>query len=215
MALIDLLAILPFFLAMFFSVDLRTLRLLRILRILKLSHYFSGFNIFVTVIRKELRSIMATLLVMMFLITIAASLMYTVENKAQPEYFGSIIQSYWWAVVTMTTVGYGDVIPLTPLGKLISMFIMLLGVGIVALPAGLLAARFGEELRERKKNLDVHIVQALADGKIDSNEYKSLLQLADKLELKPDDLKRSIKLNKKRQQTPEHGKECPHCHKAL
>jgi len=223
MAIIDLLAILPFFLSLIFAVDLRTLRLLRIMRILKLSHYFSGFNIFVTVIKKELRSIMAATMVMFFLITIAASLMYTLENKAQPEVFGSILQAYWWSVVTMTTVGYGDVVPQTGLGKFISVIIMLLGVGIVALPAGLLAARFADELRERKQNLNAHIERALEDGKITAQEYQQLHKLAIKLELKIDDLKQGIKLQKKlynnehkhHSYIPNEDKTCPHCHKVI
>ncbi len=208
-ALIDLITILPFIIAMFLSLDLRALRLLRVLRLLKLTHYFKGFNIFITVVNKELKSITAAMMVILFLIVIAASLMHAVEGKVQPEYFGSILRSLWWAVVTMTTVGYGDVVPITPLGKLISTFIMLIGVGLVALPAGMLAARFGEELRERKKKLDVYIESALTDGTIDRHEYQALTDLADKLEISPEDLHRSIRLIKQ----GKHGKHCPHCGK--
>ena len=208
-ALIDLIAILPFIIAIFLSVDLRALRLLRVLRLLKLTHYFKGFNIFITVVSKELKSITAAMMVILFLIIIAASLMHTVEGKVQPDVFGSILHSFWWAVVTMTTVGYGDVVPITPLGKLISTFIMLIGVGLVALPAGMLAARFGEELRERKKKLNVYIESALTDGTIDQQEYQSLVELADKLEINPEDLHRSIRLIKQGQ----HSKHCPHCGK--
>ena len=196
-ALIDLLAILPFFISLFFAVDLRYLRLLRVLRLMKLSHYFKGFNIFLTVINKELKSIAAAMMVMMFLIIIAASLMYTLESQKQPEVFGSILHSLWWAVVTMTTVGYGDVTPVTTAGKVVATFIMLIGVGLVALPAGMLAARFGEELRERKRSLTLHIEHALADGHIDDDEYKLLEELANKLELSPEELERNITLLKK------------------
>jgi len=209
MALIDLIAVLPFVIAMFFTVDLRTLRLIRVLRLLKLTHYFKGFNIFITVIAKESKSITAAMMVMIFLIIIAASLMHSVEGLIQPESFGSIIQSFWWAVVTMTTVGYGDVVPMTTVGKIISTFIMLIGVGLVALPAGMLAARFGEELRERKENLDVHIKGALSDGYINIDEYQALETLADKLEIEPEELQRSITLLKQ----GHHGEKCPHCGK--
>lgn len=209
MALIDLIAILPFIIALFFAIDLRTLRLLRVLRLLKLTHYFKGFNIFINVITKELKSISAAMMVMMFLIVIAASLMHSVEGKIQPEAFGSIIQSFWWAVVTMTTVGYGDVVPITGIGKVISTFIMIIGVGLVALPAAMLAARFGEELRERKKKLDTQIKSALTDGYIAQEEYQALELLADKLEIEPDELQRSIQLLKQGQ----HSKKCPHCGK--
>lgn len=209
MALIDLIAILPFIVAFFFAIDLRALRLIRVLRLLKLTHYFKGFNVFITVIVKESKSIMAAMMVMLFFIIIAASIMQFVEGQAQPEHFGSIMQSFWWAVVTMTTVGYGDVIPITTLGKVISTFIMLAGVGLVALPAGMLAGRFGEELRERKENLDAQIKKVLADGHIDTEDYQSLELLAKKLEIDPEDLQRSIILLKQ----GHHSGKCPHCGK--
>lgn len=208
-ALIDLIAIAPFFISLFFVVDLRYLRLIRILRLLKLTHYFKGFNIFLTVLKKELKSITAAIMVMMFLIIIAACLMYTLESEAQPEQFGNIIHSLWWAVVTMTTVGYGDVTPVTLLGKVVATFIMLIGVGLVALPAGMLAARFGDELRERKRNLDAHVKHALADGIIDAEEFRALEELANELELSPEDLQRNIALLKK----THHGEKCPYCGK--
>lgn len=205
-ALIDLITVLPFIIAIFLSVDLRTLRLIRVLRLLKLTHYFKGFNVFITVIIKESRSISAAVMVMIFLVIIAASLMHSIEGTAQPEVFGSIIHSFWWAVVTMTTVGYGDVVPVTTAGKIVSTFIMFIGVGLVALPAAMLAARFSEELRERKEDLDVHIKGALTDGYINRDEYQSLEALAEKLEIEPEELQRSITLIKE-------GNRCPHCGK--
>jgi voltage-gated potassium channel len=209
MAIIDLLAILPFFISLFIFIDLRYLRLLRVLRLLKLSHHFKGFNIFLTVIEKEIKSIMAAIMVMFFLIVIAASLMYTLESKAQPEVFGSILHSLWWSVVTMTTVGYGDVTPITTAGKVVSTFIMLVGVGLVALPAGMLAARFGEELKDRKQDLNHQIRQALEDGVIDDDELIMLEELTNKLELKPEDLERSITILQKQHKS----KTCKHCGK--
>lgn len=208
-ALIDLIAILPFIVAMFFSIDLRSLRLIRVLRLLKLTHYFKGFNIFISVIAKELKSITAAMMVMVFLIIIAASLMHSVEGDIQPEVFGSILHSLWWSVVTMTTVGYGDVVPVTAFGKVIATIIMLIGVGLVALPAGMLAARFGEELRERKESLDINIKDALTDGFIDQKEYQALASLADKLEIDPKDFQRSLALLKQ----GKHQQKCPHCGK--
>lgn len=206
-AMIDLLAILPFLVSLFVSIDLRYLRLFRVLRLMKLTHYFKGFDIFVTVLQKEAKSIAAAMLVMVFLIVIAASVMYALESQAQPDEFGSILHSLWWAVVTMTTVGYGDVTPLTTGGRIVATFIMIIGVGFVALPAGMLAGRFGEELRERKLDLEVHIEQALADGQIDPSEYKTLLDLAEKLDLSKEDLEKNIALLKKEKQV---GR-CPLC----
>ena len=194
---------------MFFTIDLRSLRLVRVLRLLKLTHYFKGFNIFISVIAKELKSITAAMMVMIFLIIIAASLMHAIEGKLQPDTFGSILRSLWWSVVTMTTVGYGDVVPITAFGKVIATIIMLIGVGLVALPAGMLAARFGEELRERKENLDNKIKVALNDGFISQEEYQDLAKLADKLEIDPEDLQRSIAQFKH----GNHHDKCPHCGK--
>ena len=208
-ALIDLISVLPFVIAMFFSIDLRALRLIRVLRLLKLTHYFKGFNIFITVIIKESKSIAAAMMVMLFLVIMAASLMHSIEGTVQPEAFGSIIHSFWWAVVTMTTVGYGDVVPITPIGKIIATFIMFIGVVLVALPAAMLAARFSEELRERKEDLDSHIKEALNDGYIDIKEYQTLETLADELEIEPEELQRSIALLKQ----GHHGGKCPHCGK--
>jgi voltage-gated potassium channel len=215
-ALIDLIAILPFLIAMFVSIDLRSLRLLRVLRLLKLNHYFKGFDIFISVVIKELKNMTAAMMVMIFLIIIAASLMHAVEGKVQPEAFGSILSALWWSVVTMTTVGYGDVVPITAMGKVIATFIMLIGVGLVALPAGMLAARFGEELRERKKNLNVHIQDALDDGYINKKEYQSLANLAEKLDINPDEFQRSIVMLKQghhRQNSKQEQGKCPHCGK--
>ncbi|MDO6489527.1 ion transporter [Colwellia sp. 4_MG-2023] len=209
MALIDLIAILPFIIALFFSLDLRTLRLIRVLRLLKLTHYFKGFDIFITVITKELKNIIAVMIVMLFFIIIAASLIYSIEGKVQPETFGSIFESFWWAVVTMTTVGYGDAVPITTLGKVISTLIMLVGVVFVALPAGMLAARFGEELRRRKERLDANIKGALTHGYIDNDDFKTLQSLAEKLEIEPEDLQRSITMLKEKH----HENKCPHCGK--
>lgn len=219
-ALIDLIAILPFLIAMFINIDLRSLRLLRVLRLLKLNHYFKGFDIFITVVVKELKSMTAAMMVMVFLIIIAASLMHAIEGEIQPEAFGSILSALWWSVVTMTTVGYGDTIPITGAGKVVATFIMLIGVGLVALPAGMLAARFGEELRERKKNLNAHIKDALKDGYIDQEEYQSLARLAEKLDINSDEFQRSIHQLKQGHQShfsedisDKNNKICPHCGK--
>ncbi len=210
-AIIDLIAIAPFYLSCFIIIDLRYLRLLRVLRLLKLSHYFKDFNIFLTVLVKELKNIAAAIMVMMFLIIIAASLMYSLESKAQPEVFGNILHSLWWAVVTMTTVGYGDVTPVTTLGKVVATVIMLIGVALVALPTAILAAGFSEELRERKRNLDARVKDVLSDGIIDRDEYRELKEITEKLELSPEDLKHTIAFLKKSL----HDEKCPHCGKSL
>ncbi|MEM0912722.1 MAG: ion transporter [Pseudomonadota bacterium] len=192
-AIIDLIAIAPFYLSFLFAIDLRYLRMLRMLRLLKLTHYFKGLGLFIDVLKKELSSIAAAIFIMLVLVLLSASLMYSVENNAQPDVFDSIPSAVWWSVVTMTTVGYGDVIPVTALGKLIAIFIMLLGVGFVALPAAMLAAKFGDELRFRKKQLEHQVEIALADGVITSEELHSLRQLTDKLELPEDTINQLLR----------------------
>lgn len=211
-AFIDLLAIAPFYLSFFFAIDLRYLRMLRMLRLLKLTHYFKGLNLFASVLYKELATIGAAVFTMIVLVILAASVMYSVENHAQPEVFDSIPSAMWWAVVTMTTVGYGDVTPITFLGKFIAIFIMLLGVGIVALPAAMLAAKFGDELRLRKRTLEIEVTNALEDGIVTDSERQALDNLTERLDLSSDVLDNLIEtcsLEKVKLMN------CPHCNKPI
>ncbi|BDX07161.1 ion transporter [Planctobacterium marinum] len=211
-ALVDFLAIAPFYLTFFINIDLRYLRMLRMLRLLKLTHYFKGLDMFVCVLRKELPTIGAAIFTVMVLVVMSASIMYAIEHQAQPEVFGSIPSAMWWAVVTMTTVGYGDVVPVTVFGKFIAMFIMLLGVGIVALPAAMLAAKFGDELRLRKQQLEAEVDNALSDGYVSKSERADLDQLAEQLDLSRDDLEQLIK---NRTLVLGTSITCPHCKKAI
>lgn len=153
-ALIDLMAILPFYLP-FFITDLRilrSLRLLRLFRVLKLSRYSKSFRILVKVIWATKEELIITFFTVFLLLLLASSLIYFAEHDAQPEQFPNIPASMWWGVVTLTTVGYGDVYPVTFLGKLTGALVALLGIGIFALPAGILASGFSEEIQARKKN---------------------------------------------------------------
>lgn len=187
-SLIDFLAIAPFYLSFFFAIDLRLLRMLRMLRLLKLTHYFKGLRLFIDVLRKELPSVGAAVVIMLVLVIFSASIIYSVEHNAQPDVFDSIPSAIWWSVVTMTTVGYGDVTPVTLLGKFISIFIMLLGVGIVALPAAMLAAKFGDELRTKRKLLNREIATALQDGTISLDEQVAIEKISDSMGISPQEL---------------------------
>ncbi|MBT8448142.1 MAG: ion transporter [Gammaproteobacteria bacterium] len=209
---VDLLSILPFYLSAFTTLDLRFLRLMRILRLLKLSHYFKGLTFFVSVLHKEAMTIGSAIFAMIVLVIISASMMYHLEHQIQPEAFGSIPDAIWWAVVTMTTVGYGDVTPITLGGKVLATFIMLMGVGVVALPAGILAARFGDELQSRKKHLTAHVVKALKDGYVDALEEHELSRLCAQLDLSEDELQQIIE---DQQLSGEIIAVCPHCHKEI
>lgn len=211
-ALVDFLAIAPFYLSFFIHIDLRYLRLLRMLRLLKLTHYFKGLNLFATVLRKELPAIGAAVFTVLVLVVLAASLMYGIEHKAQPDVFGSIPQAMWWAVVTMTTVGYGDVVPVTIAGKIIAVFIMLLGVGVVALPAAMLAAKFGDQLRARKVQLKTEVDQALSDGRLSYRERAALKELAESMDVSSEELELLIKSCAEER---DRVITCPHCAKPV
>ena len=133
MALIDLLAILPFFLPMVIPLDLRFLRILRltrILRVLKINRYTKSLNMIACVLKRKKEDLFVTLFVTFLLLLLAASVMYYVESDIQPEGFPNIIASLWWAVATLTTVGYGDVFPISVIGKVLSGIIALLGIAL-------------------------------------------------------------------------------------
>jgi voltage-gated potassium channel len=152
MSLVDLLAVLPFYLE-FVWVDLRfvrVLRLLRIFRVAKLGRYSSSVGLLGRVVRKNKEELVVTFALMALLVVLASSCMYFAEHEAQPDKFPDIPSAMWWSIVTLTTVGYGDVYPLTPLGKFFAGVISILGIGMFALPTGILGASFVEELQREK-----------------------------------------------------------------
>ncbi len=153
LAIIDLLAIIPFYLPYFLVVDLRLLRMLRIirlLRILKLNRYSRSLNVLGRVLKDKKSDLVATIFITLILLIIASTLMYNLEHERQPEAFPDIVETLWWAVATLTTVGYGDVYPITGWGRLLSGTIALLGIGIVALPTGILSSGYLEELQKTR-----------------------------------------------------------------
>lgn len=152
MALVDLAAVLPFYLA-FLQVDLRlvrALRLFRLARVAKLGHYAKPAAIILRVLAEKRREMVLTLGLLMTLALIGATLMYYVEGGAQPDKFPDIPSALWWAVITITTIGYGDVYPVTPLGKVIGACFAILGILMIALPTGVFGAAFVEELNKQK-----------------------------------------------------------------
>ena len=154
--IIDLVSILPIFLGVFTNdlVIIKVLRLLRIFRLFKLARYSSAFDIVVNVFSKKKEYVFISLLLIFFLLILSSSTMYFIEHEAQPEAFSSIPQAMWWTVVTMTTVGYGDVYPVTSLGKIVAGCIAILGIALFTLPAAILSAGFFEEI-QIKDNKDV------------------------------------------------------------
>ncbi len=146
---IDLLAILPFYLGHVMGLDLRVLRILRLLRFFKLSRYSPALHTLVRVIAKERRALTGALLLLVAAVLFAASGMHYLEHEVQPDKFGSVPAAAWWAVATLTTVGYGDVTPVTPLGRLFGGIVMVAGLCILALPVAIISTGFAQEVGRR------------------------------------------------------------------
>ena len=154
MAVIDLIAIAPFYLA-FIVADTRILRILRFLRLFRTAKHFrhsKTFHIIVDTLYKKKSELISSLVLMLSLLMICSTGVYFVENEAQPEKFSSILASMWWAVATLTTVGYGDIYPITFLGKILGAISAIFGIGLFALPAGLLASGFSDAAETGNKN---------------------------------------------------------------
>ncbi len=150
LALIDIVAILPFYLAFILAVDLRFMRVFRLLRLLKLTRYSAALQMLGAAVYGQRRALGAALVIIATLLVFASSVIYLLEKDAQPDVFASIPQAMWWGLATLTTVGYGDVTPVSVAGKVFGGFIMILGIGMFALPAGILATAFGNEIKKRE-----------------------------------------------------------------
>lgn len=152
LALIDLAAVLPFYLP-FWGMDLRfarAARFLRLLRLGKLARYSRALQMVARVVARQKEELLTTFVLSGLLLLGSSTLMYLVERGAQPDDFSSIPAAMWWGIATLTTVGFGDVVPLTAAGKFLSSVIAVIGIGIVALPTGILSAGFIEEMQHRK-----------------------------------------------------------------
>ncbi len=184
LAIIDFLAFVPIFLQLLFpGVDLRFLRALRLLRVFKLTRYFQSFEMILEVLHDEWRSLAGTMFIMLVILVMAACGLYYIERDIQPDKFGSIPEAMWWAMAALTTVGYGDAYPITPIGKIIGSIVTLLGIGMVALPSGILASSFSERMRQRRESMQSQINRALEDGLISQDEEQSLRKLGRELGL--------------------------------
>ena len=153
--LADMLAVLSFFMILLVPPDtglnLGVLRALRLVsRMALLARYSPGLQALTVAITSRRNELLAVVSVVGALLVLASSLMFYVENSAQPEKFSSIPSTMWWGIITVTTVGYGDVSPVTPLGRLLAGVIALLGIGIFALPAGILGSSFMEQVNRRR-----------------------------------------------------------------
>jgi voltage-gated potassium channel len=203
-ALIDLVSILPAALGMLGAGDLRTLRLLRLLRMLKLTRHATIFNLLWAVFREEARSIGAVLFILALTLTISASLMYMLEGEAQPDGFSSIPAAMWWAIETLTTVGYGDLVPVTVFGKLVGGVVTVIGVAAVALFTSLITVSFLDQLRLRREALRGVVEASLADGVLTAGEVAAIGEVSARLGLTQTEAVETI-VDAARRLT------CPHC----
>jgi len=152
-AIVDLMAILPFYLPLFTMYDLRFIRILRLLRFFrffKLGRYLNASYVIRNVFKAKKEELVLSFVITLFLIIVASSVMYHAEHDSQPDKFSSIPETMWWSVATLTTVGYGDTYPITSLGKFLTACISIMGIGLFALPAGILASGFSDEFRKMK-----------------------------------------------------------------
>lgn len=217
-AIVDLLAILPAYINFFVHLDLRILRTLRLLRLLKLTRYFTSLQILLRVLEREKGSFQAVLFILSILIVMAAAGVYIVENQAQPQVYSSIPASMWWAVVTLTTVGYGDVTPITPLGKFLGAIITILGLGLAALPAGILATGIANELEARKHELELKFQILLQHQDIDLiKDHKQIEEIRRQVGLtleQTEDIIQKLIREQKEQNLKAQRQQycyCPHC----
>jgi voltage-gated potassium channel len=147
--IVDLLAIAPFYAGQLVSIDLRYLRIFRLVRFLKLARYSTGLRSLVNAVHAERRALTGSFVILGGMIVTAAALAYLAEREAQPETFGSIPAAMWWAAATLTTVGYGDAVPVTVIGKALGMVVMLFGFAAFAVPVGIVATAFASEIHRR------------------------------------------------------------------
>ncbi len=171
--IIDLMAILPYYIPFIISVDLRFLRILRLMRLIrvfKLVHYSKSLQMLINVIKLRKQELFVTIFISTIMLLLTASIMYHLEHDIQPDKFPNIFSSLWWAVATLTTIGYGDVYPLTGWGQVLAALTALLGIGLVAIPTGIISSGFIEEIQKKNnsdKDKNKTIICPHCGGKID------------------------------------------------
>jgi len=214
LALVDLIAILPFYLSLYIPMDLRFLRVLRLLRLFKLTRYSPALGALLDVVQKEADALLSAIVVLLMMLVISAGGIYFLEHELQPESFGSMPNSLWWAIVTLTTVGYGDVVPVTMIGKMFAGLIGLIGIGMIALPAAIMASGFAENIRGRKQKYNHYVQEFLKDGIIDEHERWKLERLRKELGLDSDEALQLLDSIMRQAQHTTLTK-CPHCGETL
>ena len=207
-SIVDLMSVAPFYIGFIFNIDLRALIAFRLIRLLKLVRYFEPLAIFGAVIKAEHRTFMSAMTILLILIFVSSTGIYFFERETQPDVFGSIPQSMWWAIVTLTTLGYGDVVPATIAGRVFAALVAVFSVGTVALPAGMLASRFYEELKTRQRDFVTLIENLQTDGQLSEDDKILLEEERIRLCLSKNDAMNLIQSNLIKKTDA-----CPHCGK--
>ena len=186
--IIDLIAILPGLLQFFgFMLDLRWIRIIRLVRLLKMSHYSPAFQDLFDVLREERSALGATMYLLFVAIFFSSACLYVLEGDIQ-DAFVSIPESMWWAVVTLTTVGYGDVAPVTPFGKLLGAITAIIGVLTVAMMTGIVSSAFSTKMASKKEALKNEIIEAMSDGIVSAEEMSEIERMAKAMHLSDTEL---------------------------
>jgi voltage-gated potassium channel len=173
-SIVDLIAILPHYLQFLLAVDLRFIRILRVLRVLKLTRYNTALTTFQMVLNREKRAFSAAMFVTVLITILSGAIVYEFEHAVQPDKFDTMPRAMYWAVITLASVGYGDISPVTPIGQAFTMVLAILGIGIVALPAGILGSAFSDQLHQQREQMLKAVEDAFADGVLTEREARDL-----------------------------------------
>ncbi len=219
-AVIDLLAILPYYLlqiGLFGAIDMRFLRCIRLLRVLKLTRYSPALNMIFMTFRENAKALSAAFLILFTVMLLAATGMYYFERELQPVDFGSIPASMWWAFATLTTVGYGDVTPVSGAGKVFGALITVVGIGMVALPTGILASGYSRLMQENATSYKKKADEALEDGVLSKREKRDLESMRIDLGLSEHTASQILDVGRVQRalQQPTSIRQCPLCSQSL
>jgi len=193
-SIIDFMAIVPFYLESLLHhlFDLRFLRVFRLMRLLKLARYSGATQSLFIVIKREWPVMKAAVFILLLLVMLAACLGYVFEHEAQPDKFENIPQAIYWSVITLASVGYGDISPITPAGRAITIVIALLGIGIFAIPAAILSSALSDQLRIERESMMTELYTMLEDGVISPDEQELIEAEAKRLHLSKTELDRLL-----------------------
>lgn len=193
MGLIDLLVLLPFFIRWFVPIiDLRWMRILRLFWLFKFSHFSPALDLFSKALYEERKGLMSTIYLLLIVLSLSSSTIYFAENTAQPEIFHSIPEALWWSIMTLTTVGYGDAVPITLLGRVIGVFTAFLGVCTFAMLTSILANGLYKQTEHRKKLLNTRLEDFFLNANLTEMELVKMKEIRAELDLTDEQTKKIV-----------------------